>query len=258
MQHELVSSIASYGDRYRTQYLAILDPHLLLTDWWAALDFFFGRACYQGRKDAVSAQVQLAIREVLNPRFGQEDGVRNFEREKTEHWMDIKANLKARIGKGRVGKARDIEMVTSTLDFIAKLPDLNIVRYSRDRINRKEIGAHYKELQRSCDPNGIIQVGPKIASFYLRDIVVLFDLEPLVPIDVAFQLQPIDVWVRRLVIKLRLVEPDASDDHIREAIVAECLHQGISPIRFNQGAWYVGFHAFDLFLELLSRKSVDQ
>lgn len=250
MHHQLIASIASYGDKYRQEYLTEFKPDHLAANWWTALDFFFGRACYQGRRDDVSALVQKEVTTVLEPRFKNQDASKGFEIERTQKWDAIKTELEGHIGKGKVGKARDVEMIVSTLDFIAGLPDLNIVKHSKERIERGQIDAHYGELQR------IVQVGPKVASFYLRDVVTLYGLEQSVPARFAVQLQPIDVWVQRLVHKIGLVEPNASDTAIREAIVVECVQHGISPIQFNQGAWYIGSHAFDLMLDHLSSQSL--
>lgn len=44
-----------------------------------------------------------------------------------------------RIGKGKVGKGRGIEIVLSILDFIGDLPSLNIVGYSVQKIKSGEI-----------------------------------------------------------------------------------------------------------------------
>ncbi|MCM8829919.1 MAG: hypothetical protein NC824_02855 [Candidatus Omnitrophica bacterium] len=34
---------------------------------------------------------------------------------------------------------------------------------------------------------------------------------------------------------------------VREKIVRVCYESGVSPIEFNQGAWYLGFHSFRHF-----------
>ena len=37
------------------------------------------------------------------------------------------------------------------------------------------------------------------------------------------------------------------------AIADTCQQQGVDPIRFNQGAWYLGAHSFNVLLENLHR-----
>jgi len=142
-------------------------------------------------------------------------------------------------------------MVLSTLNFIDRLPAHNIVSYSVERIRHGEIDEHYRELQRSQNKNGIIQIGPKIASFYLRDVVSLYHLEDKIPDEFAIYLQPVDVWIRKLARKTGIVSDRASDQEIQKAIVALCKEYGHSPLQFNQGAWYVGYSEFDLLLEIL-------
>jgi hypothetical protein len=112
-----------------------------------------------------------------------------------------------------------------------------------------ELAAHYDELQAATGSPGIIQVGPKIAAFYLRDLVSLFELDETVPLRELALLQPVDVWVRRLVGRLGLAKETASDEEIRDAIVGICAERNCSPLLFNQGLWYLGAHAFDLLLE---------
>jgi len=48
-----------------------------------------------------------------------------------------------------------------------------------------------------------------------------------------------------------LVREDADDEQVRDAIVKLCEEQRCSPILFNQGASYAGYHAFDLSVESL-------
>jgi hypothetical protein len=255
MNTTLVYSIVQHGVRYRQEMLGRYDPEQLLTNWWSALDFFLGRACFQGRRDDVSERVYQAVAAVLSPLFCGKKRTVNYKGARRQEWRTVERELRQRIGKGKVGKARDVDMVLSSLDFIGQLSSLNIVDYSVKRIRNGEIDKHYSELQRSRNRNGIIQIGPKTASFYLRDVVSLYRLEGKVPDEFAFCLQPVDVWVRKLAYKTGIVEDGADDKKIQEAIVALCKEYGCSPLQFNQGAWYTGYFAFDLLLEMLAEAS---
>jgi len=251
MNSELLRTIADFSKRYRSEMLIDFDRGHLGADWWAALDFFLSRACFQGRRDEVSEAVYKRVRAVLHPIFGRVGSSARLGRLRTRRWAPIQRALDKRIGKGKIGKSRDIDMVLSSLDFVSRLPKLNIVTYSVTRIRKGEIEDLYYDLQRGESPGGIVQVGPKIASFFLRDLVCIYGCEDCVPGRLAFCLQPIDVWVRKIAIHLELAEQGADDDRIREAIVAACRKAGISALQFNQGAWYAGSHAFDLLLERL-------
>jgi len=253
MNIAFVSSILLCSSRYHEGLLKKYDLIKLRTDYWSALDFFLGRACFQGRRDDMSERVYEAMVEVLSPIFCDKKLTCVYESKTRE---TIESTLRDQIRKKKVGKGRDVDMVLSALDFINHLPSLNIVSYSVERIQNGEIEKHYNELQRSQNPKGIIQVGPKIASFYLRDVVSLYDLEDKVSEDFAFCLQPIDVWVRKLAHKIGMVGSGATAEEIAQAIVSLCKEQKCSPVQFNQGAWYIGHFAFDLLLEMLTESQL--
>ncbi len=251
MNPNLISKIASFAARYRDRFLKESKPRVIASDPRAALDFFFGRACFQGRRDDISRRVYQAVIETLDEHPFSHGARPMEERERSL----IESALRERIGKGKVGKSRDVEMVLSTLDYAAKLPKQNIVKYSVEQVSGGRISQHYLELQRASSKGGIIQVGPKIAAFYLRDIVCLYSLEEHVSAEFAFCLQPIDVWVRRLCSKIGIADDKARDDEVRRAIVAACNKYNVPPPLFNQGAWYVGYFAHDIVLELLGAES---
>jgi len=254
MDRRFVERILALGQRYREEMLLrYYSCETLLSDWWQALRFFFGRAFYQGRRNEVSEKVFGAAMEVLDPICSARDGVQRRAEHEENGWRSVREQLGERIGKGKVGKARDIEMAISALEHVGRLPKCNIVASSVARIRASEIERDYKELQRRHSKTGIVQVGPKVAALYLRDVVSLYELEALVPEEFQFCLQPVDVWVRRLAKKTGLVAEAASDAAIRDAIVSMCRSLGCSPVQFNQGAWYAGSFAFELLLEQLSR-----
>lgn len=254
MNESLVRAIAENADRYCSVNLQE-NRHVLETDWWQAFDFFLGRACYQGRTDEQSFRVHERAVQVLGPLFSNVDVQRdlNYESQKREDWKEINTQLCEKIGKGKVGKARDVEMIISALEFIGALPNKNIVAYSAEKIRGGQLQLHYKQLQRREATNGIIQVGPKIAAFYLRDIVSLFQLTDSIDDATAFCLQPVDTWVQQIAERHGIVSEKADTQTTQDAILRMCKAQRISPIRFNQGAWYTAYHALDLLLELLSR-----
>jgi hypothetical protein len=216
---------------------------LLLGDWRSAYGFFMGRAAYQGRRDDLSQRVEEGALGTLAEFWA--DGSLDLERNRGA----IEQRLGERIGLGKVGKGRDIVMIMDSLDFIYRLPGRNIVAYSIDQVRTGQTVAHYRELQRSENARGITQVGPKIAAFYLRDLVSLFDLEGAIDPASAACLQPVDTWVRQVAEKIGIVGSRAGDDEVRGAIVALCSESGYSAVLFNQGVWYLATHALDLLLD---------
>jgi len=256
MNRNLWNFTLECAERYYAQELKLYESRNLRDNWWDAFDFFLGHACYQGRRDSLSDKVYLRAKEILLPLFGNSDRDRGYETIRREGWKPIEDQLKNRIGKGMVGKARDIEMILSALNRIDSYPCRNIVNYSIQKIENGLVQEHYRELQHQESVNGIVQVGPKVASFYLRDIVSLFSLENSVDGDSAFCLQPVDVWVRRIAERLEIVDEDAEVEAIQKEIVRKCGESGISAFRFNQGVWYAGSYSLDLLIEFASKHSL--
>ena len=248
MNSRAVKAIIAYGQRYRDEKLRnAWTEKRLLEDWREALRFFFDKAFYQGRSDEMSGRVHKAARIVLEPWFAEAE-------QSPDNWNleELRRSLQAKIGKGKVGRGRDVEMVISSLRYISRLSDLNIVAHSKQRIEAGEIGQHFDELQKAKNEAGIIQVGPKIASFYLRDVVSLFALEGKVCDNFQFTLQPIDVWVRRVAFDTGMAPSGANDRQVAQAIIDLCRKENCSPLQFNQGAWFAGARAFPLLMENLT------
>lgn len=105
--------------------------------------------------------------------------------------------------------------------------DYNIVTWARRMLLDGQVLTVHGDLR---SINGI---GPKIASFFLRDIAWCFRIEVVTQRGL---LQPIDVWVERTVSQL---DPAAQG---REAawIVQESRAAGVLPEAVNAGLWYFG------------------
>jgi len=147
------------------------------------------------------------------------------------------------------GKGRDREMVLDTFRFICEHPCaegqlLNIAAYSAERIEAGATATIYREL------DGIRQIGPKIAAVFLRDTVAVLNLQQHLGAEHFRLLQPVDTWVRQIAGRLN-IEP--GQHGLAAALAQACQEAGVDPIRFNQGAWYLGAHSFDLLLENLER-----
>lgn len=242
-----VRKVIQYGDRYIQRHvISVYDKNELLKNWWEGNKFFIRKTFYQGRTDIVSGKVEKAGMAILNRFFGNKS-----PRELNKylpHFSEIKEQLTQVIGKGKIGKARDVEMLIDILEFISRNTEKNIVVYSASRIKEGEIKKHYKELQT------IRSIGPKIASFYLRDLTCLYELEKFLTEDDLILLQPIDTWVKKVTYRLGIVEDkELSDWEMRKRIVKACQNLDISTIKFNQGAWYIGYYAFDLVLDNLDK-----
>ncbi|MEM5799642.1 MAG: hypothetical protein QXZ43_03170 [Candidatus Aenigmatarchaeota archaeon] len=248
MEVETIKKIINYGDKYIEKYLTgVFDIDLILKDWWEGLQFFLSRSFYQGRRDIISMRVEENVMNTLK-RYIEENGKNTAVILKENNFPDIKNALKEVIGKGKIGRCRDIDMVISILTFVSKLEERNIVNYSISKIKNGKVKDHYFELQK------IISIGPKITSFYLRDLICMYSLERYMSKEDLIFLQPIDTWVRKVAFKVGIIDKNNEDDSIvREKIVKACLDLNVSTIKFNQGAWFLGYNSFDIVLENLNK-----
>lgn len=104
----------------------------------------------------------------------------------------------------------------------------NIVSVSKQDLNKDRIKAAHDRLKR------IRGVGNKIASLFLRDVAANYNLTP---VKDRWLLQPVDVWVRRIVQSLS-ESREMDNKGIAEWIVDRCKECDINPEQCNQGMWY--------------------
>jgi len=105
--------------------------------------------------------------------------------------------------------------------------DYNVVAWARRMLADGQVQTVHNDL---CSINGI---GPKIASFFLRDVAWCFGIRVVSQRDLQ---QPVDVWVERTV---RQLDP-AAKDRAATWIVEASEAAGVSPEAVNAGVWYFG------------------
>lgn len=254
-----IRKIAEYSERFVEKHLKgkIERRRFLQQDWYRALEFFFAISFYQGRRDKVSTKFRDCAYKVLESTLGDSLESKRSSIMKLkeagnldeEGWQRDDNPLCQSLKKGGVNKRGDRLMVISTLAFITTLDDWNIVNWAVNQIRNGNLRQAYECLD--SEQKKIWSVGPKIAALFLRDIVTVFGLEDKVTDVDQIYLQPIDTWVRQVAVKLEMVQRGESAKKIRSVIVRDCLKCGVSPIAFNQGAWYVGTDSFNLLLEAM-------
>lgn len=249
MKTDLIQKIAAYSNEYIKENIEEYDRNRLLNDWQEGLKFWFDHSFYQGRSDDVSYEVEKRAKETLD----------NYIKEKNdnseiilneENFSEIRSRLMKVIGKGEIGRGRDIDMVVSMLKFISKIDDKNIVKYSMSRIQNGKIKDHFEELQT------VHSIGPKCSSFYLRDLNSIYSLDEKIMEEDLVCLQPIDVWVRRVANKAGIIndENEKNEELIRKNIVEACSKAGVPSMKFNQGAWYLGHNSFNILMDKLKEE----
>lgn len=250
----LVRRVAEFGERYYDEHLLkdVRRRKTLFGNWLTGLNFWFDRAFYQGRRDEVSQMMEQRALEALNEVIG-EDVSRSRDRLvrlAEEGWL-VKDNwekednpIHGKLLEGRLNKRYDRLLVLSSLALAVETGHLNIVRWAVEKVQRKELIGLYQRL------DDVASVGDKIASFFLRDLVDVFDLRQHVKPQDRGLLQPVDIWVRHIANEVRIAKT-GTDKELRSGILDTCDKAGVDPIRFNQGSWYVGFNATRIVLEVL-------
>jgi len=118
----------------------------------------------------------------------------------------------------------------SAVEFLRSISDdgipPNIVLLAKAELERDRLKAVHEKIK---EINGI---GPKIASLFLRDVSTFYNIFPSKDRQL---LQPIDVWVRRIVKELG---GPANDQDIGTWIVRESANASVNPETVNQGMWY--------------------
>lgn len=248
MKVDTIKKIIKYGDKYIEKHLiGVFNTDLMLKNWWEGLQLFLSRSFYQGRRDTISMRVEEKAMNVLKKKIIDNNNDATVLLDKN-NYLEIKNGLKEVIGKGKIGRGRDVEMVISILNYVSGLEDKNIVNYSIFNIKNGKTKEHYYDLQK------IYSIGPKITSLYLRDLICMYSLDKCIAEENLIFLQPIDTWVRKVAFKVGIIKNiNEGDTLVREKIVKACLDLNVSAIKFNQGAWFLGYNSFDIILENLDK-----
>lgn len=167
---------------------------------------------------------------------------------KSIHDIDL-SNLEDKLALNLVDNNKDRGMVSKSIRFILdnlKDYDYNIFNWAVDAIRTNRSAEAFRAL------NSIYQIADKLATFYLRDVAFVSDLEPTIRLESHIYFQPIDRWVKKVTDAIGITETtDRNILIVKEKIIACCLEANVSPLLFNAGAWMVGANAFRLIIELL-------
>jgi Holliday junction resolvasome RuvABC DNA-binding subunit len=101
---------------------------------------------------------------------------------------------------------------------------------------------HAKDMHNAIqEMNGI---GPKIASLFLRDVAVFYNIFPSRD---RHLLQPVDIWVQRTFEQLALHEGKKTQDteKIQRWIVENAARAGVEAEAVNEGMWYFSSQVAD-------------
>ncbi len=108
----------------------------------------------------------------------------------------------------------------------------NIITSSKQALEKGQIKDAWEKL------NKIQGIGPKIASLFLRDIAITYEDNFTPFAENRWLLQPIDIWVHRIVVALnkKSMSKGTKYKDVAQWIVENCS----KPENCNQGMWYFG------------------
>lgn len=209
-----------------------------------ALLFFLERAFYGARRVELSREyfdhAKLTLEE-------HQDLIRNaLAGESDEGWTETLHDALA----SEIGNSRDCEMVWSTVEWLAADLSLttDIVERSLEAIKSGDIAAHHQEIR-----DEVYNVGPKKTSLYLRDLVAVAELEDGIEDEWAY-IVPIDTRIETVASAVLDMEIDSNSWRRSAEDIAEvCREHAVSPVEFDEGAWYVSANALEILLDSIGR-----
>jgi hypothetical protein len=233
-----LKAVEQYGKTYIQWFLANARDRreAITSDPLEALGFMFGKAFMRGRRDEVSVVFRDQTLEVL-------------EQYRTLDEIDL-SSLDHELHDHGVNNRYDRRMVIESIRFVRtnlKASGCNVYNWAVDAIRNGRAAEAYWALNR------IHSIKDKIATFYLRDVAFLEDMEDTIKTEDYPYFQPVDTWVKRVASSLAIIDERDEGRHsvVKEKIISECLSAEVSPLLFNAGAWMVGAHAYELLIERL-------
>lgn len=238
--------ISSFSSYYHTEHLAerINSRDTYLKSPEKAFEFITGFSFYQGRRDEISKKFEEKAKAVILPLIRTTNILST-----SSEILSGKINLANKYNQiyqllktGGVNKKGDRLMVISIINFIQSIEHHNILFYLIELIKSRQIAEAYQQL------DNIWSIGPKIASFILRDIVYIYELENMLETKDYYYLQPVDTWVHQISRNIGIVEKDDIYNNEALDIVDKCHEFEVNPIHYNQGAWYMGANSHKIIL----------
>ena len=237
-----IEKIASFSIYFRKFYRSLYNKERILNDWLESLKMLFDQIFFGGRRDSLSKKYETIVFKEIKKRFKKETELNE------KSIQDLYENLKT--FKGPKVPKRDIIMVKQILQKLLENDvNYNIIKYLHNKMENnleKNIEKVYKELKE------IHGMGIKKSTLLLRELCSMFNLEDdIKKLDNKNEIykytQPIDTWVFKISKELGIHGDsaelkDSNWDKNSKRIVDECILFGVSPIKFNEGAWLLDYY----------------
>lgn len=261
-------NIESLSRYYFDSYLDRFDKNQLENDWWYSLQFFLDHSFDRGRRDelskmyctftvdtlddyySISNNPLLAFDELKKDRKSLDISlIYNFKKinkgrncikdpkfsilKNENELIDILTNdrdvtysiVDKRYSKNDVSLKNELDllMVLDVLNFLVKNNEPNIYSYIKRHMENGDNEKIYNQL------TSITGIGDKIASFIMRDIGLLNNIE-MEKYDYVF---PVDTWVAQVAGKIGCNK--SSFRGIKECSLKNCMNYQVDPLKFAAG-----------------------
>ena len=229
-----------------------------LKDSTKAVKWFCGTTFFAGRGDWLSDIYRRAFFITFSRIFSDDiDDIKIKEKIDLllENFKEEVSKIKKLSGEAYKVRGRDLEAIRNSLEFVAnnlKEYNFNPVKFLKEKIEKHEVREFIEKVR-------IKQVGLKLKSMMIRDVVVWYNLK-LTDEELRF-IFPVDVWVRELCSRIWPETKNMKEKELMNYITLRLKEMKISPTYFNAGLWAIGWHgrnAVKLLLEsqiYLSRTS---
>ncbi len=226
---KLLPFFEEYGERYRKVYLHNRDytDENLKENPYLALEFFLRHSFYRGRRQELSDRYFLEVSKVL---FELEDKNKPIE------------EIKSYVEPIEIPKT-DKEHIISLIEYMEKFSyNHNIYNHIKELIE-ESIEKAYMELRK------IKQVGPKIASFILRDVILVAGLELKIenPESIKY-IFPQDTHVKKVL--KNYFPTEKFYIYLFQYLNKNNKNNTLTVAKIASGMWYAHYHAFDILMEI--------
>jgi hypothetical protein len=225
-RRDFIKLFESVGQLHQTRFVVPLWNHYPKAhdNQWDSLGVFLVGYAFerQGRSPDFSAIAAEIISEMRQFPLDAVEVWQRFCKKRENKGLNIKCNPLAPTSSHSTGR--------SAIEFANSI-DAPLVRWVLSGLQEDRTKEIHTEL---CKITG---VGPKIASFFLRDTAFICQAFPSDSriLDSRGLLQPIDIWVERAATLLGDTEGNPAIFIVDQARREKC-----SPERMNQGMWYFG------------------
>lgn len=269
----LLKNIEILGDKYVQAHVRTLDKGRLERDWWEAIKFIFSRSFMRGRRDELSARYFNFTIGVLKDLIGIDEASSEDAYSKLVAQRGLfevakemkKKSLKAYPEFAQIVESNPIvralsERKTDNKDTLAlgNIGDivmvLEVLAFITERVERKNIYLYLLEkIEKGhgvrsafCELMGMKYIGDKIASFIIRDILLL---NPDISLkedeyECAF---PVDTWVNQIAEKIGCKRKTLEET--KGCLIEEANINGLNVFKFAAGLWYLGFNSLEVLLD---------